>query len=112
MHSTQYTRVARAADSFGFSVVMAAAQPGDDGSYPSVFCVLYDDSRPFDRAFATGTCALPDARDLPVNPAFFFGGCYDLSRERAIERFVNRVALDTEFIGEIEALPDDVEVIA
>lgn len=99
MNSTDYTRLAQAADEFGYTIVAFAEIPPSEGTYPGVRAVLHNPDRPDERAYATSMGVLPDGHDHTgdngesVPPrAFFCASAYDLSRERAFERFTTEIA--------------------
>lgn len=86
MHSTQFTKLAQAADEFGYVIVAFVEIAPSEGTYPAVFAVLHDPDRPADRAYATSMGVVPTEED---RVAFFCSSHYDLSRSAALKRFAD-----------------------
>lgn len=84
MHSTQFTRLARAADEFGFTIVAFVELAPSEGTYPAARCLLHDPDRPADRAYAVSMGVLPTEDD---REAFFTGSTYDLDRANGLDEF-------------------------
>lgn len=101
MHSTQYQRLAQAADSFFTSIVAMVAMPAEQGTYPSAWCILVDDSKPAERAFSVSMGVLPVE---PGREAFFTSSYHGVSQQRAAELFAQKLAANAELgrIGEVE----------
>ena len=99
MHSTDYTRLAQAADQFGYIIVAFVELAPAEGTYPAAYCLLHDPDRPAHRAYATSMGVLPtEGRE-----AFFTSSSYDMSRSKGLKTFadldlarVYRDALDME----------------
>lgn len=101
MHSTQFTRLARAADEFGYVIVAFVELAPAEGTYPAAYCLLHDPDRPAERAYATSMGVLPNDGE-----AFFTSSSYDYSRSDGLKVFADldlaRVisyALDSEEVG-------------
>lgn len=98
MHSSDYLRLAQAADGFGYVIVAFVELAPAEGTYPAAYCLLHDPDRPAERAYATSMGVLPDNGE-----AFFTSSSYDYSRSKGLQVFadldlarVYRDALDAE----------------
>lgn len=82
MHSKQFTRLAQAADKFGFTIVAFVELAPSEGTYPAALTLLHDPDRPAHRAYATSMGVLPTDGE-----AFFCSSHYDLSRSEGLKTF-------------------------
>jgi hypothetical protein len=101
MHSTQFTRLAQAADEFGFTIVAIVEMAPAEGTYPAARCILHDPDRPAARAYATSMGVLPDEGE-----AFFTSSHYDMSRSAALKLFA-----DLDVAAEFRRASDDEQAI-
>lgn len=89
MHSTQFTRLAQAADMNGWTIIAMCEIPASQGTYPAAWCIIERDHHaPIDYAVTMGV--LPD--EDPVNDAFFTWSTYDLTRQQAQQMFERKGA--------------------
>jgi hypothetical protein len=103
MHSTQFTRLAQAADEFGFTIVAFVELAPAEGTHPAAYCLLHDPDRPASRAYATSMGVLPDDGE-----AFFCSSSYDMDRVDGLHSFqtdvlreFNSAADNRDALGEV-----------
>lgn len=95
MHSTEFTRLAQAADMNGWTIVAMADIPASQGTYPAAWCIIERDHHaPIDYAVTMGV--LPDDAG---RVAFFTSSIYDLTREKAQQVFEQKVATELRRAG-------------
>lgn len=88
MHSTEFTRLAQAADNNGWTIVAMCEIPASPGTYPSAWVIAERDYMPFTDWLVT-MAVLPDNRERNEEPAeaFFTWSTYDMTRVQAQQLF-------------------------
>jgi hypothetical protein len=96
MHSTQFTRLAQAADYNGWTILAMCEIPPSPGSYPSAWCVCERDlfagdaERPTNYVVTMGVIREDNEDDR--EDAFFTWSTYDLNRVQAQQIFEQKNA--------------------
>lgn len=84
MHSTEFTRLAQAADNNGWTIVAMCEIPPSPGSYPSAWVICDADVRA-PREYLVTMGVMPEADE--DRDAFFTWSTYDLTRDDAQRLF-------------------------
>lgn len=102
MHSTQFTRLARAADNNAWEVVAFVERPPSQGCYPSAWVICKRDHAPHsDREYLLTMGVMPDGHletgdhgESVPPPAFFTSSRYDMDWPEATAALAMEVGQD------------------